>query len=1196
MRPFEAADATAVAALRVLAIDQVEAANSGHPGLPLGAAPMAWVLWSRFLKHDPAAPGWPDRDRFVLSAGHGSALLYALLHLFGYNLPLIELRRFRQWGSRTPGHPEYGLTPGVETTTGPLGQGLANAVGMALAERHLAQRFNREGFPLVDHRTWVLASDGDLQEGVAHEAAALAGHLKLGRLVVLWDDNRITIEGETSLAWSEDVPARFRALGWRTFEVEDGNDLAAVAAALTAAAASEDAPALVRVRTEIGFGSPHKQGSAEAHGAPLGKEEARLTRRALGWVIEEPFVVPNEVYQWAATCTAAGVGAHQHWRQLFSGYRAAYPGLAAEWQRRLAGELPSDWERALPTFAEGGGMATRQASGAVLKALAPTLPELIGGSADLAPSNNSRLPGEESVRAGSWAGRNLHFGIREHAMAAICNGISLHGGLRPYAATFLIFADYLRPALRLAALMQRPVIYLFTHDSVAVGEDGPTHQPVEHLAALRAIPNLVVLRPADAHETREAWRVALARRDGPTALILTRQKLPALPPPPAGAVARGAFIRAEAEGGEPAAILVASGSEVALALATRQRLEGAAIPTRVVAMPSWELFAAQPEEYRREVLGPPGTLRVAVEMGRGQGWERWVGDGLVVSIERFGASAPGEEVARRLGFSPEGLEQRVLQALSRHRPSPLTAEVPPHLAGAVAGKHARLAGLHVLARIGCRDASLWAQAAPRELAGSLGWLDLPSRTRLQLPTLRALPARLAGDGVGTLYLIGLGPAALAPWVLRHTCGNPSGRELEVVDTLEPGRVRALLEGFSARDSAILVCSFGKVGEEETLALLDLFWETLARVLRRRAPSRVLAIGDHGSKLERLAMERGFAAFLPHPGDTAQHFAVHGPVAMLPAVWLGLDVDGILTTAERVMQLSAAPPAAELATLLASVAEPGWGRLAWCPSPALRPLGVWVEQLFAHATGKQGRGIVPISPAQLPAPAKAWSHTLFLSPRFADEDTAALDAGLAALAAAGHSVVRWPLRRRDLGGALATLEMAAALTALLLGVNPFAGTAPAHRRRRASPQPRRRVTTTVPPRWSSLGGFLAAQESLTSVAILAYLPERFEVWQALATLASRVEHQAGVPVSFGFAPRATLALGQLLTRGPAGVAPLVLTCDVAEEVVIPGRSLALGALMNAQAHEFVHSYTHGGRELLHLHLGQDPLAALNQLLT
>ncbi|MEP0775378.1 MAG: hypothetical protein HRF46_13575, partial [Acidobacteriota bacterium] len=574
---------------------------------------------------------------------------------------------------------------------------------------------------------------------------------------------------------------------------------------------------------------------------------------------------------------------------------------------------------------------------------------------------------------------------------------------------------------------------------------------------------------------------------------------------------------------------------------------------------------------------------------------RWVGDGLVVSIDRFGASAPGDEVARRLGFSPEELERRVRQALAERRPCPVHADVPSTLAGAVAGKHARLLSLHAFPRIGCRDASLWAKAAPREPGNSLGWLDLPARTRVQLPALRALVAKLAANGVDTLHVIGLGPAALAPWALRHTCGNPSGRQLEVVDTLEPGRITTLLEGLSARRSALLVIASANGGEDETLALLDLFWEPLARTLRDSAGSRVLAIGDHGSRLERVAMDRGFAGFLPHPSDTAPHFAAHGPAAMLAAAWLGLDVDRLLTTAERVLNLSPEHPAVELATLLAGVAEPGWGRLAWCPSHDLRPLGVWVEQLFAHATGKEGRGIVPIFPAQLPAPAAAWPHTLFLSPRFADEAATALDAGLAALAAAGHPVVRWPLRRRDLGGALATLEMAAALTALLLGVNPFEEPPPNRRGRRASPQSRQLGSTPAPARWDTLRDFFAARQSMTSVVILAYLPERFEVWQALAAVASRVEHQAGVPVSFGFAPRATLALGKLLTRGPAGVASLILTCDLADEVVIPGRSLALGALMDAQAREFAHSCAHGGRNLLHLHLGEDPLAALNQLL-
>ena len=669
MRPFDENDRRAVTALRVLSVDQVEQARSGHPGLPLGVAPMAYVLWSRLLKADPQDPLWPDRDRFVLSAGHGSALLYSLLHLFGYDLPIEELKRFRQWGSRTPGHPEHGLTPGVEMTTGPLGQGLAAAVGMALAERHLAARFNREGLPLVDHRTWVIASDGDLMEGISHEAASLAGHLKLGRLVVLYDDNHITIEGSTSLAYSDDVGKRFAGYGWRVLHVEDGNDLDAIAKALNKAARREDAPTLIRVRTHIGFGSP-KQDSAEAHGSPLGPEATAATRATLGWEIDEPFVVPDEIRAQVWAAAESGRKRHRAWNRALAAYRKAFPAEAAEFERTQRGELPDGWDAALPQFADGSALATRQASGKVLNALAPRLPELLGGSGDLAPSTDTLLAGEASVAPGSFAGRNLHFGVREHGMAAIANGLALHGGVRPFVATFLVFSDYLRPALRLAALMGLPVTYVFTHDSIGLGEDGPTHQPIEQLVALRLIPNLVVLRPADARETAQAWRVALQRREGPTALVLSRQKLPVLPAPPPGGVERGAFVRADAASGAPQVVLIATGSEVSLALEARAKLEAAGVPTRVVSAPSLELLARQTEAYRREVLGPAGALRVAVEMGRGQGWHRWVGDGEVISLNRFGASAPAAEVMRHLGYSVEGVVARVTEALASRRSAP----------------------------------------------------------------------------------------------------------------------------------------------------------------------------------------------------------------------------------------------------------------------------------------------------------------------------------------------------------------------------------------------------------------------------------------------------------------------------------------------------------------------------------------------
>ncbi len=658
--PRSETDRLAVDTLRFLAVDAVEAAASGHPGMPMGAAPMAYGLWTRLLRFDPAAPTWPDRDRFVLSAGHGSMLLYGLLHLAGYPVTLDDLRAFRQWGSRTPGHPEYGHTPGVETTTGPLGQGISAAVGMAMAERHLAARFNRPGFPVVDHRTWVIAGDGDLMEGVSAEAASLAGHLGLGRLVVLYDDNRITIEGSTDLTFSEDVEARFAAYGWQTLAVEDGTDVDAVVRALERARDDETRPTLVRVRTHIGHGSPNKADTADAHGAPLGPDEVARTKDALGWPREPAFRVPDAAREPFAAAARRGAAARAEWLELVGRYRAEHPDLAAELERRLAGSLPDGWADAVPAFApDPKGTATRAAGGKVLGALAPVLPELVGGSADLAPSTKTVLPGEAAFSREQPGGRNVHFGVREHAMAAVLNGLANHGGVRPFGSTFFVFCDYLRPGLRLAALMGVPVIHVFTHDSIFVGEDGPTHQPIEHLASLRAVPGLVVLRPCDANETAEAWKLAVARTDGPTALVLTRQNLPVLDRTglgPADGVRRGGYVLREAAGGTDAVrvILVATGSEVHLALEAADRLEADGVGTRVVSLPSWELFDAQDGAYRDAVLPPAVTARVAVEAASPFGWERYVGTtGRIVGIDRFGASAPAGVLAERFGFTAE---------------------------------------------------------------------------------------------------------------------------------------------------------------------------------------------------------------------------------------------------------------------------------------------------------------------------------------------------------------------------------------------------------------------------------------------------------------------------------------------------------------------------------------------------------------
>jgi len=660
-------DELCINTIRTLAVDAVEAAKSGHPGAPMGLAPAAYVLWTKVLKHHPQNPGWPNRDRFVLSCGHASALLYSLLHLCGYDLALDEIKRFRQWGSKTPGHPEYRHTAGVETTTGPLGQGIGNAVGMAIAERHLAARFNRGSRRIVDHFTYVFCGDGDLMEGVASEAASLAGHLGLGRLIGLYDDNHVTIDGGTELSFTENVSQRFRAYGWQVLRVRDGNDLKAIRQAFMDARAETAQPSLIVCRTHIGYGSPHKQDSHEAHGAPLGADEARLTKARLGFPPEASFFIPEEALRHFRRCVERGAKAEAAWRKTFAAWARESPERAEEWRRAMDRSLPPGWDADLPDFADGKPIATRAAFGRVLNAVAPRLPTLMGGSADLTPSNNTAIQGAADFQKGAYDGRDLRFGVREHAMGAILSGMALHGGVRPYGGTFLVFADYMRPSIRLAALMNLPVIYIFTHDSIAVGEDGPTHQPVEHLAALRAIPGLTVIRPADATETAAAWRTALQSADGPVALILSRQNLPVLDRrklPPADRLAKGAYVLSDAD--EPQAVLIATGSEVQLALKAQGMLSERGVAARVVSMPSWELFERMPRDYRDAVLPPAVSARVAVEAGIAMGWERYVGDsGTVVGMTGFGASAPGETVMEKFGFTAERVVDAALRVLGR---------------------------------------------------------------------------------------------------------------------------------------------------------------------------------------------------------------------------------------------------------------------------------------------------------------------------------------------------------------------------------------------------------------------------------------------------------------------------------------------------------------------------------------------------
>jgi len=660
-------DTLCVNTIRMLSADGVEKAHSGHPGMPMGAAPMAYVLWTRFLRHNPRNPRWPDRDRFVLSAGHGSMLLYSLLHLTGYGLSLDDLKAFRQWKSRTPGHPEYGLTPGVEITTGPLGQGFAGGVGMAVAERFLAARFNRPGHAIVDHFTYGIVSDGDLMEGISHEAASLAGHLGLGKLIYLYDDNHISIEGPTDIAFTEARDLRFEAYGWHVERVADGNDLDAIEAAIVRAREETGRPSLIAVRTHIGFGSPNKADTSSAHGEPLGQEELRLTKENLDWPAEPSFLVPDPVRDLFRCAVEKGVEGENLWKEAFRSYAGAFPKLASTWDECMNGILPEGWDRDIPFFdADPKGMATRVASGKVLNAIARQVFNLIGGSADLAPSNKTEISGEADFQADAHAGRNLRFGVREHGMGAILNGMALHGGVIPYGGTFLIFSDYMRPAIRLAALMGLNVIYVFTHDSIGVGEDGPTHQPVEQLAALRAIPGLTVIRPCDGNETAEAWKAAL-QSTGPVALALTRQDLPMLDRSLyAGAahLARGAYVLRDAPGGVPDLILIGTGSELHIALQAAERLDEKRIKVRVVSMPSWELFANQDNAYCHQVLPPEIKARIAIEAGVTQGWHRYVGDsGKVIGLNRFGASAPGAVLYEKFGFTAEHVVETALGLL-----------------------------------------------------------------------------------------------------------------------------------------------------------------------------------------------------------------------------------------------------------------------------------------------------------------------------------------------------------------------------------------------------------------------------------------------------------------------------------------------------------------------------------------------------
>lgn len=667
---FEKVDALSVNAIRTLSIDAIEKANSGHPGMPMGAAPMAYTLWTRYMNHNPKNPEWFNRDRFVLSAGHGSMLLYSLLHLSGYDVSMEDIKEFRQWGSKTPGHPEFGHTPGVDATTGPLGQGIAMAVGMAMAERHLAAVYNKHNYELIDHYTYSICGDGDLMEGVSAEAASLAGHLKLGKLIVLYDSNDISLDGDLNRSFSESVAKRYESYGWQYVRVEDGNNLEEIAKAIEEAKNDPNRPTMIEVRTIIGYGSPNKSGKSDSHGAPLGADELKLTKEAYKWTFEEDFHVPSEVYEQFKKYTLDnGEKKEKEWNELLQSYQKDHPELGAQLVAAMKGELLEGWDKDLPVYEEGKSLASRASSGEALNGIAKNLPYFLGGSADLAGSNKTTIKGTEDFTPDSYAGRNIWFGVREFAMGAAMNGMALHGGLKVFGGTFFVFSDYLRPAIRLAALMGLPVTYVFTHDSIAVGEDGPTHEPIEQLASLRAMPNLNVIRPADGNETAAAWKLAVESKDQPTALVLTRQNLPTLAGTKERAyegVSMGGYVVSPASSGTPDVLLIAAGSEVSLAVEAQKQLEKEGILASVVSMPSWLNFEKQSAEYKESVLPKTVKKRLAIEMGASLGWHRYAGDeGDVLAIDQFGASAPGEKIMEEYGFTPQNVVARVKALMTK---------------------------------------------------------------------------------------------------------------------------------------------------------------------------------------------------------------------------------------------------------------------------------------------------------------------------------------------------------------------------------------------------------------------------------------------------------------------------------------------------------------------------------------------------
>ena len=1202
-------DELCINTIRFLAVDAVEKANTGHPGTPLGAAPMAYVLWDRFLKHNPADPKWMDRDRFVLSCGHASAMLYALLHLTGYDMPLDEIKQFRQWGSRTPGHPEYGI-PGVETTTGPLGQGFANGVGMAIAERWLAEHYNRPGHEIVSHYTYAIVSDGDLQEGVASEAASLAGTLRLGKLIYLYDDNDISIEGNTSIAFAENVAQRFQAYGWHVVEPVDGMDLRSVDSSIRLAQAETGRPSLIICRTIIGYGSPSKAGTAAAHGEPLGAEETRLTKQALGWDYPEPFMVPPEALSHFRQALERGGRLQREWQAKLDAYRQAYPDDARQLEEDLNGNLPAGWDANLSSLFESDEkpIATREASGRVMNAISRKVHSFTGGSADLAPSTRTMLKDHGDYGFDEYYGHNMHFGVREHAMGAIANGMSLHGGIIPYTGTFLVFYDYMRPPVRLAAMMGIRVVYIFTHDSVGLGEDGPTHQPVEQLAGLRSVPGLVTIRPGDAHETVEAWKAAVSRRDGPTALVLSRQKMPVLDRTTlasAAGVQRGGYVLWEA-GPSPQAIVIGTGSEVHLALEAGHKLQEMGVSARVVSMPSWEMFDAQPEEYRHEVLPPDVSARVAIEAASPLGWERYVGlAGSIIAVNRFGASAPAETIYEKLGLDAAHVADEVIKLLAPENIHPGTSlgDYLPDIEAALAD----LDRHDVVARIWQKDHTVW-KPDPREITNRLGWLTVTEQASEQVPELKAFAREVRDAGLRHVVLAGMGGSSLGPEVLRQTFGSAPGYpELIVLEAgacIVPAHALGVSGAIEPLDTMFLISSKSG-GTIEPLSLLHYFLDIVTSATGKDAGGKnFVAITDSESPLVTEAQQAGFDRVFLNPPDIGGRYSVLSGFGMVPAALMGIDIGTLLERAGQMKERCASSvPAHEnhgawLGACIGTLAMKGRDKLTLVTSPGIASFGLWVEQLLAESTGKEGRGIIPVVGEPLMDPTDYGDDRVFVYLRLHDDDNSDVDAAIERLMSAGQPLLTLELRDRyDLGAEFFRWEFATAVAGAILGIDPFD---------QPNVQQAKDATTNVLNEYVSTGNLPPAEtvgslDDLLSeagpgkyLAIMAYVCQSQELDAALTEFRRQLVRRYHIATTLGYGPRFLHSTGQLHKGGPDSGLFLQLTASHEDDQPVPGKPYTLGTVADAQVLGDLRALQSLGRRVVRIHFDRSDGAGIPAL--